>query len=137
MVNTIPLFFCQRKIIVEIILAWLDCDGIIRHLPRWWNGIHDGLKIRWRKPYEFESRLEDFGLVAQWKSSALLRHWSWVQIPPNPFTWLCPCPSEPIPFLWSQEGDLFFTIILKAWLLPCLKNLCKNFKSCKELSRMI
>jgi len=27
--------------------------------PRWWNGIHDGLKIRWRKPYEFESRLGD------------------------------------------------------------------------------
>jgi hypothetical protein len=24
----------------------------------WWNGIHDGLKIRWRKPYEFESRPE-------------------------------------------------------------------------------
>jgi len=29
------------------------------HILRWWNGIHDGLKIRWRKPYEFESRLED------------------------------------------------------------------------------
>ena len=53
--------------------------------PRWWNGRHEGLKILYRKMYEFESRLGDSGLVAQWKSSALLRHWSWVQIPLNPF----------------------------------------------------
>lgn len=33
--------------------------------PRWWNGIHDGLKIRWRKPYEFESRLGDKEEVRQ------------------------------------------------------------------------
>ena len=39
--------------------------GIIRHILRWWNGIHDGLKIRWRKPYEFESRLEDLEEVRQ------------------------------------------------------------------------
>ena len=25
--------------------------------PRWWNGRHEGLKILYRKMYEFESRL--------------------------------------------------------------------------------
>jgi predicted heme/steroid binding protein len=27
--------------------------------PRWWNGRHEGLKILYRKVYEFESRLGD------------------------------------------------------------------------------
>ena len=27
--------------------------------PRWWNGRHEGLKILYRKMYEFESRLGD------------------------------------------------------------------------------
>ncbi len=50
----------------QITLVITESGGIIRHILRWWNGRHDRLKICYRKVYEFESRLEDFGLVAQW-----------------------------------------------------------------------